>query len=469
MHRCGSDVIARVLAAILLVALPSMVWAQEKVSEARLRNDVLRQVSFGTRHTLSSQDDPKRGIGAARRWAEAELRKTGDACGGCLEIVLPERMVTGERVPVPTRLVNVVAIQRGSERPNEVVIVQGHIDSRVSDPLNATADAPGANDNASGTALVLEAARVLSKRKFPATIVYAVLSGEEQGLLGGKLLADYAKEQGWTVKAVLNNDIVGGSRGSDGVVENMHVRVFSEGPRADADDKLRAAARRMGGENDSPSRNLSRFVAGLDSGALMVREVWRSDRMGRGGDHLPFLEAGYPAIRFSVAIEDYEHQHQDVRTENGVRFGDTVDEMDFAYLAKVTALNIRALDRLANAPMPPGPGADGAVSAETRICWGRVPGANSYRLWKRRTNLPDWEPRPFQTLDSAEFEKATLAKLTAQERAMMQAAGIKSYCQTLGGVRADDWIFGISSVSSTGFEGPIASAVPGGWFAPLKP
>ncbi len=177
--------IAAFLAVPAVAATPD-----EPVSEARLRADVARLVAFGTRHTLSVQDDPIRGIGAARRWAEAELRKTGKACGNCLEIVLPETIVQGERVPTPTRLVNVVAIQRGTERPNEVVIVQGHIDSRVSDVMNSAADAPGANDNASGTALVLEAARVLSQRKFPTTIVYAVLSGEEQGLLGGKLLAD---------------------------------------------------------------------------------------------------------------------------------------------------------------------------------------------------------------------------------------------------------------------------------------
>ena len=274
------------------------------VSQDRLHADIARLVSFGTRHTLSVQDDPKRGIGAARRWGEAEFRKTSKACGGCLTVVLPERMVQGARVPNPTRLVDVVAIQTGTERPNEVVIVQGHIDSRVTDVMNATADAPGANDDGSGTALVLEAARVLSKHKYPVTIVYALLSGEEQGLLGGQLLADYAQEHGWQVKAVLNNDIVGNSCGSDGFCDPEHVRVFSEGPRADLDDKARAAQRRDGGENDSPSRNLSRYVATLDDDAFAVRQIWRADRMGRGGDHLPYLEKGYPAIRFSVSVEN---------------------------------------------------------------------------------------------------------------------------------------------------------------------
>lgn len=438
----------RFLFTVLLLVPAAPVLAQEAVSEARLRSDVEQLVGFGTRHTLSAQDDLKRGIGVARSWAEAELRKAGMACGDCLEIVLPERMVTGDRVPTPTRLVNVVAIQRGSKRPNEVVIVQAHIDSRVSDILNADADAPGANDNASGTALVLEAARMLSKIKYPTTIVYAVLSGEEQGLLGGKLLADYVKEQGWEIKAVLNNDIVGGSRGSDGVVDNKHVRVFSEGPRADGDDTLRATARRMGGENDSPSRNLSRFIASLDDASLQVREVWRADRMGRGGDHLPFLEAGYPAVRLSVAIEDYEHQHQDLRTEDGVSFGDTVDEMDFAYLARVTALNVRALDWLARAAMPPVVAIDGAVSTSSRLRWQPVPGASSFRIYRRRTDAPAWEHGAQIFPGSPEKDG--------------------SYQTEFTGMRADDWLFGMSSVSTEGVESPVSSAVPGGAFKPIE-
>lgn len=408
-----------------------------------MRADVERLVGFGTRHTLSSQTDPARGIGAARAWAEAEFRKTSAACGGCLEIALPERMVTGDRVPVPTRLVNVVAIQRGVERPGEVVIVQAHIDSRVSAILDATSDAPGANDDGSGTALVLEAARVLSKHKFAGTIVYAALSGEEQGLLGGKLLADYAAQQGWTIKAVLNNDIVGGSRGSDGYRDDAHVRVLSEGPRADATDALRAQMRRYGGENDSPSRNIARWIGGLaaqDANGLAVRQIWRADRMGRGGDQLPFSDKGYPAIRLTVAVEDYEHQHQDVRAEKGIKFGDTIDEMDFAYLAKVTRLNVRALAALAAAPMPPGPTMKGAVQTSTELEWNAVPGAVGYTVWQRRTDAAAWE--------------AVVA-----ETAMLSV--------TLPGVRADDWLFGVSAISASGAESPVASAVPGGQFAPL--
>ncbi|MEY4722160.1 MAG: hypothetical protein RIQ46_1885 [Pseudomonadota bacterium] len=432
------------LFALALAAIPAPAFASgADVSEARLRADVEAMVAFGTRHTLSAQDNPKRGIGAALNWAEAEFRAISHQCGGCLVINRPETTISGDRIPAPTRLANVVAFQRGTDLSNDVVIVQAHIDSRASDVMDAASDAPGANDNASGSALVLEAARLLSRRRYSGNIVYALLSGEEQGLYGGKLLADWAKLQGWTVKAVLNNDIVGGSRGSDGLVDADHVRVFSEGPRADATDGLRAGQRRFGGENDSPSRNLSRFVAGLAErqGGLAVRQVWRADRMGRGGDHLPFQEAGLPAIRFSAAIEDYDHQHQDLRVENGVTYGDTVDEMDFAYLARVTRLNVAALDALARAPMPPRATADGAVKTFTEVKWAPVAGAASYRVWWRRTDEAGW----------------SASKAVSGDRQSLR----------LDGVRGDDWIFGVSAVAADGSESPVSSAVPGGQFFPV--
>jgi len=447
-HREDNPAMRKLGFLLAVIAVPGAVQGEPagEVSQARLKADVEVLVGFGTRHTLSEQDHPSRGIGAARRWGEAEFRKTSEACGGCLEIVLPERMVQGTRIPEPVRLVNVVAIQRGSERPDEVVIVQGHIDSRVTDPLDATSDAPGANDDGSGTALVLEAARVLSQQRYPTTIVYALLSGEEQGLYGGQLMADYAREQGWTVKAVLNNDIVGGSCGSDGYCDDAHVRVFSEGLRADSTEVLRAAQARNGGENDSPGRNLSRWLDRLaeeDPAGLDVRQIWRTDRMGRGGDQLPFLQAGFPAVRFSVAVEDYEHQHQDLRTEDGVTFGDTVDEMDFPYLAKVTRLNVRALDRLVRVPMPPAPLAESAVRTDTELTWEPVAGAASYLVYKRRTDQPDWG-------DADQMLAANEATATILS------------------VRGDDWLFGVSSVSADGVESPIASAVPGGAFMPVE-
>jgi len=414
-----------------------------QVSPARLRADVATLVAFGTRHTLSSGDDPHRGIGAARAWAAAQFRAMADRCGGCLTVEMPAKQVAGSRIPAGgVRLVDVVAIQKGSERPDEVVIVQGHIDSRASDAMDAVHDAPGANDDGSGSALVLEAARLLSRQRFPVTVVYALLSGEEQGLFGGQLLAETAKARGWNVKAVLNNDIVGNSRGSDGTVDAAHVRLFSEGLRGDAEDRLRAAIRRDGGENDSPSRNLSRWIAGLARapGTLAVRQVWRADRMGRGGDHLPFQLAGGPAVRFTVAVENYDRQHQDVRHEGAHAFGDTIEAMDFGYLAGVTRLNIRAIAGLASAPSPPTAQIKAVVSNDTVLSWNAVPGAVGYRVWRRRTDAPDWEATP-------------LARTSAT-------------AQTFRGLRGDDWFFGVSAVAGNGAESPIASALPGGGFVP---
>ncbi|MDP8912998.1 MAG: M28 family metallopeptidase, partial [Pseudomonadota bacterium] len=401
---------------------------------------------FGTRHTLSSQTDPRRGIGASLRWTEAEFRRYSRACGGCLTIATPSDVVTGRRVPTPTKVTNVFAIQRGTTDPNRVVIISGHIDSRVSDVMDAIKDAPGANDDGSGTAAVIEAARVLSRYKFPNTIVYAALSGEEQGLLGGKIMADYARAQGWHVIANLNNDIIGNSCGSDGYCDAAHVRVFSEGPRWQGREDLAARQRSLGGENDSPSRNLSRYVADLAedlSLGLEVRQIWRNDRFGRGGDHTEMLNAGYPAVRFTVAVENYNHQHQDLRVENGIEYGDTVDKMDFPYLRKVTQLNVAALAALARTPPVPDPQVRGAVSNDTSLKWEPVKGAAAYIVRWRPTNASDWEH---------------------SVRVPGNAAG-----HVLRGVRVDDFVFGVSAVAENGYESPVASAVPGGAFRPYTP
>jgi hypothetical protein len=395
---------------------------------------------------LSSQTDPKRGIGASLRWTEQEFRRYSRACGGCLTIVTPSDVVTGRRVPTPTKVTNVVAIQRGTTDPNRVVVITGHIDSRVTDVMNATADAPGANDDGSGTAAVIEAARVLSRHRFPATIVYAALSGEEQGLLGGKILADYAKAQGWEVVANLNNDIIGNSCGSDGYCDAAHVRVFSEGPRWQGREDLAARQRSLGGENDSPSRNLSRYLADLAedlSLGLDVRQIWRNDRFGRGGDHTEMLNAGYPAIRFTVAVENYNYQHQDLRVENGIQYGDTVDKMDFPYLRNVTQLNVAALAALARAPAVPAPRVEGAVSTDTALVWEPVKGAAAYVVRWRPTDAANWEH---------------------SVRVPGTATG-----HVLRGIRVDDFVFGVSSVSGDGYESPVASAVPGGAFRPYTP
>ena len=427
------------------------------VDGARMKRTIEKLVSYGTRHTLSSQTDPKRGIGASVRWAEAEMKRLG------LRTLQTCDTVTGRRVPTPTRVCNAVAIQLGTERPNDVVIITGHIDSRVTDVMNATADSPGANDDGSGTAAVMEAARVLAKRKFPSTIVYAALSGEEQGLLGGKILADYAKAQGWNVVANLNNDIIGNSCGSDGVCNPNQVRVFSEGPRWQGREDLAARQRSLGGENDSPSRNLSRFLDTLaerlkgDIG-LDVMQIWRNDRFGRGGDHTEFLNAGYPAVRFSVAVENYNHQHQDLRVENGVEFGDTIDKMDFPYLVKVTKLNVAAAAWLASAPPPPEATVEGAVSTDTTVTWKAIPGAAQYSVRWRRTDTPQWQ----HLLPAAESPIMIMSSGGSGRHEV--SAG--QHKVTVEKVRVDDWVFGVSSKGANGFESPVASAVPGGAFKP---
>ena len=417
------------------------------VSAAQMRKTVETLVSFGTRHTLSSQTDPKRGIGAALEWSRGEFQRYSAACGNCLTIVDPSEVFTNDRIPTPTRVRDMVAIQRGSERPNDVVIITGHIDSRVSDPMNATSDAPGANDDGSGSAAVLEAARVLSKHKFPGTIVYSLDSGEEQGLNGAKVIANYAKAQGWNVIADLNNDIVGNSCGSDGVCDSMHVRIFSEGPRWQGHEDLAARQRSLGGENDAPGRNISRYLDKLADRlniGLDVRQIWRNDRFGRGGDHTEFLNLGFPAVRFTVAVENYNWQHQDLRTENGINYGDTIGNMDFAYLAKVAKLKIEALAGIASAQPPPEPKVEGAVSTDTTITWPALDNASRYKVWWRRTDANNWE--------------------VSRD---LPASACGSGCKiVLPHIRVDDWVFGVSSVSKDGFESPVASAVPGGAFAP---
>jgi hypothetical protein len=369
------------------------------VQPARLERDVRALAAFGTRHTLSDTVSATRGIGAARRWLFAEFTRISQACGGCLEVryvgdVVPGR--TGGRIPTDTRVVNVVAIQRGTTDPNRVVIVQGHYDSRASDVMNATIDAPGANDDASGTAAALEAARVLSQHRFDGTIVYAALAGEEQGLHGGEILAKHAKEQGWRVTGVLNNDIVGNTRGITGLVENTTARVFGPGIPPDASA---AELRRMlysGGELDVPSRQLARYVVGTAERyvpTLRMQMVYRLDRFGRGGDHTPFFLGGFPAVRITEMQEDYTRQHQDLRTENGIRYGDLPDDVDYPYLGRMTAVNAATLAALAWAPpSPDSVTISGAVQPSTTLRWRPVEAADlaGYRVYWRLPTEPFW-------------------------------------------------------------------------------
>ncbi len=421
---------------------PDLAAIAKAVDPEAMRATITRLVSYGTRHSMSDAVSPQRGIGAARRWAKSRFESLGADCGGCLEIVTPEQTVTGDRIATPTAIQDVIAIQRGTTDPGRVVIISGHIDSRNGDPLNATRDAPGANDDGSGTAAVLETARVLSGHRFSATVVYAVLSGEEQGLYGGKVLADYAKAQGWRVEAVLNNDIVGNTHGLDGLVVDNEVRVFSEGVRVVETPAEAAVRRRSGGEMDSASRNLARFMRGLAQDyvdTFRVRMILRSDRFGRGGDQLPMQEAGYPAVRVTEADENYTRQHQDVRVEGGVAYGDVLEGVDFDYLAKVARLNAVTLAALASAPPPPtGLKLEGAVSADTTVSWTPTPGAADYRVWWRETTDPQW--------NSAQTRATTAASLT------------------LKGVNIDDFTFGVSSRSSDGYESPVEFPGPAGAF-----
>jgi len=417
-----------------------------KVKAAELKATIEKLVGFGTRHTLSDTTSSTRGIGAARRWVKSQFEADSAACGGCLEIITPEETVTGARIPAPAVIQNVMAVQRGTSDPDRVIIIAGHIDSRVSDPLNATSDAPGANDDGSGTAAVIEAARVLSHYKFPATIVYAVLSGEEQGLYGGKLLAKVAREKGWRVEADLNNDIIGNIHGQGGETEAGFVRVFSEGTKAVETPADANRRRYNGGELDSPSRNIDRYMAGLAAQYLdgfKVRMVYRTDRFGRGGDQTPVLQAGYPAVRVTEAAENYNRQHQDLRTEKSVRYGDVPDGVDFNYLAQITRLNVISLASLALAPAPPtGVKIDGAVSADTTVSWNAVPGAARYRVWWRDTTAPRWEH--------------------------MRRAG-SALSLKLDKVVIDDWFFGVQSVSTDGYASPVVFPGPAGDFISAPP
>ncbi|MEO7431256.1 MAG: M28 family metallopeptidase [Dokdonella sp.] len=418
----------------------------DRVSADELHATITRLVGFGTRHTLSDTKSEKRGIGAARRWVKSRFESFSSDCGGCLDVVTPSQTFTGKRVPQPTEVMDVVAIQRGTSDPDRVIVITGHLDSRVTDVMDTTHDAPGANDDGSGTAAVIEAARVLSKYKFPATLVYAALSGEEQGLYGGKVLADYAKQKNWQVETDLNNDIVGNTHGQNGVVDNTVVRVFSEGTKSNETLEQAKFRRYHGGEVDSPSRNIARYMSAMADaylGNFSVRMVYRTDRYGRGGDQVPFLEAGFPAVRVTEAHENYTRQHQDLRTEGGIHYGDTIDGVDFAYLAQVTRLNAVTMASLAKAPAPPsGVDIGGAVTSDTVVTWKSVPAAATYRVHWRDTTAPQWQ-RSY-----AAGDETTL---------------------TLKNAVIDDGFFGVSAVSADGFASPVAFPGDAGSFGPAPP
>ena len=417
------------------------------VSADRIEADIRQLVRFGTRHTLSDTRSNTRGIGAARRWIEEEFNNISRDCGGCLEIVTVSDTISGERrIPAPTDVVSVLAIQRGALDPERMVMMSGDIDSRVSDPLDATSDSPGANDNASGMAGVLEAARVLSKHRFAGTIVYAGLSGEEQGLYGGRIVAEHALNQGWRIKAVLNNDMIGNISGVDGVTDNTTARVFSEGTRYVETEEEARIRRFSGGEVDSPSRNIARYVDRMADEFipnLDVMMIYRLDRFGRGGHHRPFNERGIPGVRIMETHEHYQRQHQDLRTEDGIEYGDVIEGVNFEYARKLTALNIVSLAGMASAPpFPANVAIEGAVRPSTTLSWTLPQGKAAdnlagYRVYWRLTTDPQWR--------------------------FSRDVGLADQ-HTLENIVIDNYLFGVASVSKDGYESPVVFPGPTGSF-----
>ncbi|TLU61661.1 M28 family peptidase [Thalassotalea litorea] len=420
---------------------------QKSASAENLRNDVTTLVSFGTRHTLSETESDTHGIGAARRWIKHEFEKISEQCGGCLEVIEQKRTFSGEtRIPNPTEVVNIIAIQKGTTDPNRHIIMSGDIDSRVTDPLDFTSVSPGANDNASGVAGVIEAARMLSKYQFNGTLVYAALSGEEQGLFGGKIMAEQALEDNWRVEAVVNNDMIGNIAGINGVINNTTARVFSEGVRVTETAQEARLRRFTGGEVDSPSRNLARYIdviADRYIPNLDIMMVYRLDRFARGGHHRPFNLVGFPAVRIMETNEHYDRQHQDLRSENNREYGDVISGVDFDFNAKLTSLNAVTMASLAWAPAPPaGVEIKGAVQPSTTLSWLKPQGKQAenlagYRIYWRLTTEPQWTHSQY-------------------------VGNVERF--TLDNIVIDNYFFGVASVSKDGFESPVVFPGPAGSF-----
>jgi len=392
--------------------------ALQEISAARIRADIEKLVSFGTRSTISAQDrgaiSAGRGIGAAREWIKSEFERYARDCGGCLEVKTDVfTQAAAERIPQPTEITNVYAVLKGSdpEAAKRIVLVTGHYDSRNSDTLDVKGDAPGANDDGSGTAVSLECARVLSRMKFPATIIFLTVAGEEQGLNGSKHFAQMATQQGWNIEAVLNNDIVGGDK--DAAQDAGIVRVFSEGVPVAAEEEQLRQIRALGGESDSSSRELARYIAetatAYDPGVKPLL-IFRLDRYLRGGDHYSFNQQGFAAVRFTEYRENFNHQHQNVRSDNGVEFGDLPKFVDFDYVASVARLNAATLAALASAPAPPSNVRllIANVENDSTLKWDPSAAANAYEILWRATTSPEWEHA--RTIGTATVATLALSK-----------------------------------------------------------
>ncbi len=405
------------------------------VSSERIKADITTLANFGTRNTFSDTISNNRGIGAARRWIKGEFEAISKDCNNCLDVFYQKDFVKAEgndRIPKDTWIVNVAAVQKGTKYPNRYIIMSGDIDSRNSDGSDFTKDAPGANDNASGMAGAIEAVRVLSKHKFESSIVYLGLSGEEQGLFGGKGFAEYAKAQGWEIIGVLNNDMIGNIEGVNGVISNRDFRVFSEPVPPTETERERQMRRFYGGEVDGISRQLARYVFKTTQTYMPEMNpmmIYRLDRFGRGGHHRPFNDLGWAGIRIMEAHENYNQQHQDIRTENGIEYGDKLKFVNFDYAAKLTAVNAINLASLAWAPpAPTNVAIGGIVEPSAKLKWDKVDGAVGYKIYWRDTTSPTWDHSRYVG-DVSEF--------------------------TLEGIVIDNYFFGVASVGKDGFESVV--------------
>ena len=416
-----------------------------EIDARNIEATIRKLVSFGTRNTLSEQNDPKRGIGAARDWLYAEFLKAAEASNGRMTVEKQSyEQPKAARVPEPTIITNVVATLKGSqpEATDRIYVVSGHYDSMCNSPTDAKCDAPGANDDASGTAAVLEMARVMAKYEFDATLVFMAVAGEEQSLLGSTHFAEQAKQKNWNVDAMFTNDIVGNTLGGNGLRDRNHVRVFSEGVPSNETPAEATTRRSVGGENDSASRQLARFIKEIGDAFVpqfTVTMIYRRDRYGRGGDHIPFLERGYPAVRFTEVNEEFRHQHQNVRVENGVQFGDLPEFVDFAYVANVARVNAASLAALAWAPSRPKGVTIVAqrLSNDTELRWeaNKEPDLAGYEIVWRDTTAAVW----------------TDAK---------PVGNVTSF--TMKGMSKDNYFFGVRSIDKDGNKSPVTYPRPQG-------
>ncbi|MDT0687572.1 M28 family metallopeptidase [Autumnicola psychrophila] len=405
----------------------------EKVSADSIENDIRKLANFGTRNTFSDTVSSTRGIGAARRWIKSEFDNISGDCQNCLDVFYQKDFVTpedGERIPHEAWIVNVIAIQKGTKYPNRYIIMSGDIDSRNSDTMDYEGDAPGANDNASGMAGTIEAARVLSNYEFENSIVYVGLSGEEQGLFGGKGLAEYAKENNWEIIGILNNDMIGNIEGVDGVIDNRTFRIFSEPVPPTETEQERTMRRFYGGEVDGISRQLARYIHNTTETYMPEMNpmmIYRLDRFGRGGHHRPFNDLGFAGVRIMEAHENYNRQHQDIRTEDGIAYGDVIEGVNFDYAEKLTSVNAINLASLAWAPpAPENVEIGGIVEASARLRWKEVEGdIAGYKIYWRDTTSRTWYHSRFVG-DVNEF--------------------------TLEGIVIDNFFFGVAAVGKNGHE-----------------